>query len=160
MIKKLQLFLSLLLFVLIFNACSATSHNKTVSKLSNKNISSKLITVQKQWQKTPYRLGGVNAKGADCSGFTQTVLSQHFNTKIPRTTVMQMKGGKKISKGALKSGDLLFFQTGRGPNGLHVGIYVQNDEFIHLSTKGGVKKVSLNNSYWKPKYLGARRYIK
>ncbi|HEG5194545.1 TPA: C40 family peptidase, partial [Campylobacter jejuni] len=51
-----------------------------------------------------------------------------------------------------------FFKTGRGPNGMHVGIYMSKGKFIHLSTKGGVKEVELNNSYWKARYIGARRY--
>lgn len=161
--KKLQIFLALLALAFLFNACGTVSYHSSYrgsKSLNHKNISSELIRVQKQWQRTPYKLGGVSPKGADCSGFTQSVLSKHFNTKIPRTTVAQMKGGKKISKSSLKSGDLLFFKTGRGPNGIHVGIYVQKDEFIHLSTKGGVKKVSFSTKYWKPKYIGARRYIK
>ncbi|NDJ27232.1 peptidase P60 [Campylobacter sp. MIT 12-8780] len=121
---------------------------------------SKLESIRKEWQRTPYRLGGVSKKGADCSGFTQSVLSQHFRTQIPRTTALQMKSGQKISRRNLRAGDLVFFRTGRGPNGLHVGIYVKNNNFIHLSPRGGAREGSLNSSYWKPKYLGARRYIK
>lgn len=160
--KKIQILLGILCLAYLFNACSSTSYQsayKSSKKINYSGISSQLINIQKKWQRTPYRLGGVTPKGADCSGFTQSVLYNNFGTKIPRTTLAQMQGGKKVSKNNLKSGDLLFFKTGRGPNGIHVGIYVQKDEFIHLSTKGGVKKVSFSTSYWKPKYLGARRYI-
>lgn len=96
-------------------------------------------------------------KGADCSGFTQSVLAQ-LNIRIPRTTKTQLGSGRKVSKSKLQTGDLVFFKTGRGPNGMHVGIYMSKGKFIHLSTKGGVKEVELNSSYWKARYIGARRY--
>ncbi|TQR30942.1 hypothetical protein DMB92_06885 [Campylobacter sp. MIT 99-7217] len=155
--KYLKIF-SLLIVLFIFNACSTKTHKISYPKT---NVSSsQLAQIQKQWQRTPYVLGGTSrTKGADCSGFTQSAL-KNFNTKIPRTTKMQMQSGIKVSKKNLRSGDLVFFKTGRGPNGLHVGIYTKADKFIHLSPKGGVREASLNNSYWKPKYLGARRYIK
>ncbi|MGB8668056.1 MAG: NlpC/P60 family protein, partial [Serratia inhibens] len=54
-------------------------------------------------------------------------------------------------------GDLVFFKTGAGENGLHVGIYDTNDQFIHASTSRGVIRSSLDNVYWKRAYWQARR---
>ena len=127
---------------------------------SQKGIINELSRVQKKWQNTPYKLGGASVSGSDCSGFIQSVFKEHFKATVPRTTVTQFQSGVSVKRNALKAGDIVFFRTGRGPNGLHTGIYVENDEFIHLSTKGGVKKVSLNSSYWKPKFIGARRYLR
>ena len=127
---------------------------------SQKGIINELSRVQKKWQNTPYKLGGASVSGSDCSGFIQSVFKEHFKASVPRTTVTQFQSGVSVRRNALKAGDIVFFRTGRGPNGLHTGIYVENDEFIHLSTKGGVKKVSLNSSYWKPKFIGARRYLR
>ncbi|TKX32991.1 C40 family peptidase [Campylobacter aviculae] len=123
------------------------------------NAESKLKSIAYEWRKTPYVLGGTTKRGADCSGFTQKALLE-LNTRIPRTTVTQLNSGIKVSKSNLKTGDLVFFRTGRGPNGMHVGIYTSKGNFIHLSSKGGVKEVSLSNSYWKSRYIGARRYIR
>ena len=127
---------------------------------SQKGIINELSRVQKKWQNTPYKLGGASVSGSDCSGFIQSVFKEHFKASVPRTTVTQFQSGVSVRRNALKAGDIVFFRTGRGPNGLHTGIYVEGDEFIHLSTKGGVKKVSLNSSYWKPKFIGARRYLR
>ena len=127
---------------------------------SQKSIINELSRVQKKWQNTPYKLGGASVSGSDCSGFIQSVFKEHFKASVPRTTVTQFQSGVSVKRNALKAGDIVFFRTGRGPNGLHTGIYVEGDEFIHLSTKGGVKRVSLNSSYWKPKFIGARRYLR
>lgn len=112
---------------------------------------------QREWAGTPYRLGGVSRKGIDCSGFVQKTFLERFNIKLPRMTVDQAKHGQLISKGDIQTGDLVFFKTGRGPNGYHVGIYVKDDLFLHASTKGGVIYSSLNSPYWSKKYWQARR---
>lgn len=141
-----------------FFICACSFHTiQNPQPYSQNKLESKLRAIAKEWKKTPYVLGGVSKKGADCSGFTQSVFTQ-FHSPIARTTTKQFKGGVKISKKNLRTGDLLFFKTGRGPHGMHVGIYINNDKFIHLSTKGGVREASLNAAYWKKTYLGARRY--
>ncbi|KAA6225095.1 MULTISPECIES: C40 family peptidase [unclassified Campylobacter] len=119
-------------------------------------LESRIKNIASGWKKTPYVLGGKTKKGSDCSGFTQSVFAE-FNTAIPRNTTMQYQAGSKVSKQNLQTGDLVFFRTGRGPNGMHVGIYLSDFKFVHLSTKGGVKEVSLNSDYWKKRYIGARR---
>lgn len=163
--KKITLILASLFITHFFTACNAMLAKMSQKSYiqdnynTSKNIGTELLIIQKKWQNTPYRLGGVSVDGADCSGFIQSVYKEHFHTTIPRTTITQMQSGKKITRDEFESGDILFFKTGRGPHGLHTGIYVDKDEFIHLSTKGGVKKASFNSSYWKPKFIGARRYI-
>lgn len=74
-----------------------------------------------------------------------------------RTTLAQTTLGTKVSRDELMPGDLVFFKTGSGQNGLHVGIYDTNDEFIHASTSKGVIRSSLENVYWKRVYWQARR---
>lgn len=129
---------------------------------TNENLTKKqiLYKVQKEWKKTPYVLGGVKITGADCSGFVQTVFKKEFNTTIPRTTVYQMRSGINVSKSMLKTGDLIFFNTGAAPNGYHVGIYIANGNFVHLSSHGGARIQNINMKYWKTKYILARRYLK
>ena len=132
------------------------------SQNDNKKVDSSVIGVllsqQSRWKFTPYVSGGVKRSGADCSGFVQSVFSESFGTQLPRTTIDQMKGGKKIKQSKLQVGDLVFFKTGRGALGYHVGIYLQDGEFLHLSAKGGAKIASLSHSYWKPKFIKAVRY--
>ncbi|EOJ2288523.1 TPA: C40 family peptidase [Campylobacter jejuni] len=143
--------------VFFISGCSFYQNLNYTRPIYNTNKETKLKIIANEWKKTPYVLGGTTKKGADCSGFTQSALAQ-LNIRIPRTTKTQLGSGRKVSKSKLQTGDLVFFKTGRGPNGMHVGIYTSKGKFIHLSTKGGVKEVELNSSYWKARYIGARRY--
>ena len=112
---------------------------------------------QYEWAGTPYVLGGSGRKGVDCSGFVQTTFFDRFGIKLPRQTKDQANYGQYIDKADIQTGDLVFFKTGRGPNGYHVGIYVKEDKFLHASTKGGVIYSSLNSDYWRKAYWKARR---
>ncbi|WP_109077463.1 NlpC/P60 family protein [Aggregatibacter kilianii] len=112
---------------------------------------------QYEWAGTPYRIGGQSRSGVDCSGFVQTTFFDRFGIKLPRQTKDQANYGQYIEKGDIQTGDLVFFKTGRGPHGYHVGIYVKEDKFLHASTKGGVIYSSLNSDYWRKVYWQARR---
>lgn len=112
---------------------------------------------QRVWAGTPYRLGGQTRKGIDCSGFVQKTFKDRFNIALPRTTRDQARQGNFINKSDIQTGDLVFFRTGRGPNGYHVGIYVKDGLFLHASTKGGVIYSSLDSPYWRRVYWQARR---
>lgn len=74
-----------------------------------------------------------------------------------RTTVDQTRLGTRIDKSDLMPGDLVFFKTGSGENGLHVGIYDTDNTFIHASTSKGVMRSSMDNSYWRKVFWQARR---
>jgi probable lipoprotein NlpC len=111
----------------------------------------------RQWYGTPYRYGGLDRGGVDCSGFVYRTFSDRFDMQLPRSTAQQTGVGTKVARDELMPGDLVFFKTGSGENGLHVGIYDTNDEFIHASTSKGVTRSSLNNVYWRKVYWQARR---
>lgn len=112
---------------------------------------------QYEWAGTPYILGGQSRRGVDCSGFVQKTFFDRFNIVLPRTTVDQAKYGKLVRKEDIQTGDLIFFKTGRGPNGYHVGIYVKEDKFLHASTKGGVIYSSMNSAFWTKTFWQVRR---
>ncbi|WP_226692895.1 MULTISPECIES: C40 family peptidase [Rodentibacter] len=112
---------------------------------------------QYEWAGTPYVLGGKSRKGVDCSGFVQKTFFDRFNITLPRTTKDQAKYGKLVRKEDIQTGDLIFFKTGRGPNGYHVGIYVKDDKFLHASTKGGVIYSSMNSPFWNKTFWQVRR---
>src|SRR5436190_17244326 len=115
-----------------------------------------LIDTALSFRGTPYRNGGSDPNGFDCSGFTQWVFAQH-GVALPREVDDQFKAGKKIRLDDLKPGDLVFFHTvSRGAS--HVGIFVADDQFVHApSSKGVVRVESINSSYWGPRFVGARR---
>jgi cell wall-associated NlpC family hydrolase len=109
------------------------------------------------WKGTPYRLGGMNRNGIDCSGFVHVAFRDGLGMKIPRTTKRLAARGKPVAKHHLDIGDLVFFKTGFGKR--HVGIYIGNQQFIHASTSNGVVKSSLNNPYWAEHYWKSARLI-
>lgn len=105
-----------------------------------------------------YRYGAASRSATDCSGFTTQVFRAQ-GVKLPRTAREQSGRGQKVSKGELKEGDLVFFNT-RGSRVSHVGIYKGNGQFIHASSgKGKVMVSSLNEGYYQRRFAGARRVI-
>ena len=105
---------------------------------------------------TPYRNGGSDLTGFDCSGFTQYVFAQH-GIGLPRSVEEQFQIGKKVKPEELASGDLVFFSTvTHGAS--HVGIAIGGDEFIHAPNSNGVVRVEhLSSSYWSQRFIDARR---
>jgi cell wall-associated NlpC family hydrolase len=86
------------------------------------------------WYGVPYKLGGTTKNGIDCSAFVQTIFMSAFGVTLPRTARDQYNSTRRISQTELKEGDLLFFNTRGGVS--HVGIYLQNNKFVHASVSG------------------------
>ena len=116
-----------------------------------------IIATAKKYIGVPYVWGGSTPGGFDCSGFVQYVFNAH-GISLPRTSKEQYSVGTWVSKSNLKAGDLVFFDT-EGNGVSHLGIYIGDNQFIHASTSKGVIITSLSNSYWSPKYYGAKRIL-
>ncbi|MFC0211605.1 C40 family peptidase [Paenibacillus chartarius] len=109
---------------------------------------------------TPYKFGATygQTRNFDCSSFTKYIFAKYGIT-LPRTAAQQAKVGSYVSFRNLKRGDLVFFRVpGRSGIG-HVGVYLGNNKFLNTYGAGGVK-VSTINTYWKSKYVTARRVIR
>jgi len=107
---------------------------------------------------TPYRNGGADPSGFDCSGFVWYVFAQH-GVAVPRTVGAQYQAGRSVDTGALEPGDLVFFTT-TSAGASHVGIALGGDEFVHApSSNGEVRVERLSAPYWASRYLGARRVL-
>ncbi|WP_369412560.1 C40 family peptidase [Pelosinus baikalensis] len=128
-------------------------------KVGNEKVQDKakqITDTAKTYVGVPYKFGGTNPKGFDCSGFVQYVFHQRKIT-LPRAADAQYKVGKAITQKELKPGDLVFFSTyEKGAS--HCGIYLEQGKFIHASSHGVIVS-HLDESYWKTRYLGARRII-
>ncbi|WP_422527769.1 NlpC/P60 family protein [Serratia fonticola] len=146
-----------LLASLILAGCSSHAPPPSGRLSDSIMVVAQLNEQLRQWYGTPYRYGGLDRGGVDCSGFVYRTFSDRFDMQLPRSTAQQTGLGTKVSRDELMPGDLVFFKTGSGENGLHVGIYDTNDEFIHASTSKGVTRSSLNNVYWRKVYWQARR---
>lgn len=114
-----------------------------------------------RWLGVPHRLGGSTKRGVDCSGFVVLVYREVYGRQLSRSSADMLKHDcRKVSRGKLKEGDLVFFRTGGGgkrgvPN--HVGIYLKNGRFIHTSTSGGVMVSSLSEPYYTRTWLTGGR---
>ena len=104
----------------------------------------------------PYRNGGADPSGFDCSGFTQYVFGQHA-IGLPRAVSDQFNAGTPVRPDEIAAGDLLFFTTvAAGPS--HVAIALGGDEFVHAPSSAGVVRVErLGGAYWARRFVGARR---
>lgn len=156
-------FLARLLVLSVFSLISACSSSPKISPAVDyghvfapansaalKDSSQALDLLYQQhdvWQGTPYRLGGQSRTGIDCSAFVQRTYRDLFGIALPRTTEQQVYVGNTIAKSELRAGDLVFFR-----NGNHVGIYLEQDKFLHASTRLGVTISSMENIYWSRKY--------
>ena len=104
----------------------------------------------------PYRNGGSDPNGFDCSGFTKYVFGQ-YGVALPRGVREQFRSGKPVKPDDLAPGDLVFFATTE-PGASHVAIAIGGDEFIHAPSSSGVVRVEhLSASYWSQRFLGVRR---
>lgn len=105
----------------------------------------------------PYKYKGDSPLGFDCSGLVQYSF-QSAGLDVPHGTKALMDRTRSIGRN-MQTGDLLFF-TDRGKKYSHVGIYLENDTFVHAPSTGGkVRKDSLQDPYWKDHFIDARRFI-
>lgn len=116
-----------------------------------------LIAYAQRFIGVPYLWGGTTPSGFDCSGYTQYVY-RHFGINLPRVSQDQFRVGTAVSRADLKPGDLVFFST-YGPGATHVGIYLGGDSMIDAESRGVTVTSLFSNSYWAPRYIGARRVI-
>jgi cell wall-associated NlpC family hydrolase len=104
----------------------------------------------------PYRLGGADPSGFDCSGLVSYVFSRE-GISLPRTVSEQRLAGALVAPGDLRPGDLLFFATA-GSAVSHVAIALGDGQFVHAPSEGGSVRVDrLDLPYWAERFVEARR---
>ena len=150
--KRTYLFFTLLIFL---SSCISQK------KILKTNTVNSVIGNARTYIGTPYKWGGNDKKGIDCSG----LLVRSFESvgmKLPRTTSQQIDLGKKVSLKKSKEGDLVFFAFGKSKRKVtHVGLVSNRKnnsdiKFIHASSSKGVIETQLIRDY----YLNRIRKIK
>lgn len=175
---KSAIFLYLFIFLpLIYTSCKSkkiiTDTSKSTSK-SSRNIKerySSLLNVKEKdidneklyhfidtWIGVPYKNGGMDKKGVDCSAFTSLLTKEIYNKQLPRTARLMAEYVKRKFEKDLKEGDLVFFDF-NGQKFSHVGVYLQNNKFVHASTSKGVIISDLKDQ-WYYKYFSRAGSIK
>ncbi len=147
---------NLLLCSLLLSACG------TKSKYSGKNLNTgqKVAKTAHTQIGKKYVFGGESPqRGFDCSGLIWWAYGKH-GISVPRVTTDQAKTGQSVPSTRAKPGDIVVFRTSSSGTGLHTGIYLGADKFIHSPRTGAhIRIESIKSSYWKPKLTAVRRVV-
>lgn len=157
-LDRIRANITLTVFASLLVGCGSLQEKNTgsyVPAFKQRNVSSQaskqaLYDHYNEWRGVRYKLGGLSKRGIDCSGFVYVTYKSRLGINLPRTTKLQSELGEKVSKKDLKTGDLVFFKTGKITR--HVGIYLEENMFLHASASNGVMISRLDNDYWKSNY--------
>ncbi len=142
---------------------SSTKSKKIQSKYAqilsvdeNKIGNIKLYSFIDEWYGVPYKYGGKNKSGIDCSNFTSTLYNAVYNKPLIGSSSSIFEQCKSVSKNNLEEGDFVFFKID-GDKISHIGVYLQNNKFVHATTKKGVMIDDIDEPYYKKYfYKGGR----
>lgn len=101
-----------------------------------------LCEYAKQFIGNPYVWGGTSlTNGADCSGFTMSVMAK-YGIYLPHSSRAQANMGTAVTMAEAKPGDLVFYSKGKTIN--HVAIYIGGGQVVHASSpKYGIRITSV-----------------
>lgn len=115
-----------------------------------------LLAEAKKWLGTPYKYGGEDHRGVDCSGLVLSVYKTALDIKLPRNSSEQASYCSPLPKDKIMPGDLLFFATsGSRDKVSHVGLYVGDGKMIHSSASRGVIISNISEDYYTRTFTGA-----
>ena len=115
------------------------------------------VTAAKGWRGTPFVEGGSDRQGADSAGYVVQLHKEVASTAVATTPAEIWTSGKPVGIAAFEPGDIVFFGDLNSLSPIHVGVYVGDRSFTHSSVGTGVSFASLDDTYWKPRFLGTRR---
>jgi cell wall-associated NlpC family hydrolase len=125
-----RLRLILVLFALLLPGFAAKPAQSATKRHEPIEVGDQIALYARKFVGVPYSYGGMSPRsGFDCSGLVAFVY-RHFGIALPHYTVAQLSEGRRVRRGRLRSGDLLFFGLG------HVGLYLGNGRFIHAPHTG------------------------
>lgn len=137
----------------------ATTFDQRADPLPNEQLSApgpKALEFARKMLDTPYRYGGNDPRGFDCSGLVQYAFNL-AGIKLPRSSQDIFRASQRINPQDIRPGDLVFFAISSDKVS-HVGIYADRNRFIHAPSSGkGVSFASIENPYWQKRLVGAGR---
>ena len=153
----------LIVVCLLASGCASVQPAARIQPLGHKVdlnnagiVKNNLYRQYKSWAGVPHKDGGMTKKGVDCSAFVYLTMREQLGVEIPRTSKLQAEVGTRVrKKSALRPGDLVLFRTQFVSR--HVGIYMGDGKFLHVSSKKGVKVSGLEDYYWADRFSQGRR---
>jgi murein DD-endopeptidase / murein LD-carboxypeptidase len=144
------------------SSTNETNNNVTLVQqklgITEKEIkNNKLYSFICDWYGVPYKYGGCQKTGVDCSCFTNLLVEKIYDKKLERTSGSMYNACHKITLDELKEGDLVFFKI-NGTAISHVGVYLKNRLFAHASTSKGVIINSIDEAYYKKYFHSGGSY--
>lgn len=122
-------------------------HDRTQESASKR--AQRVIDEAYAWMGVPYRYGGNDRGGVDCSGLTCHAFEHGAGIKLPRSSMEQADRCLIIARSKLRPGDLVFFSSRKGGGAInHVAIYLGDNRVIHSTSSKGVTVSSLDEPYW------------
>ena len=161
--KRLKTALCFLLCLMVLSGCSVhrkvptstrdqIKAEKKIEKEVEKHLrgqEKKVIEEAFEWLGTPYVYARQDKGVAtDCSGFVMRVFEKAISCNLPRNSTKQAEFCKPVARKNVKAGDLVFFITGNGETINHVGIMIDDTQFIHASSSKGVVVSTMDNNYY------------
>lgn len=141
------------------NSKGATEFQQRIGVGNKEMKENALYIFVDQWYGTPYKYGGCEKKGVDCSCFVNILYEKVYGKKIARSAEDIYKSCQKVQMDEVKEGDMIFFNIG-GKSISHVGVYIRGNYFVHSSTSEGVVVNSLNEAYYKKYFFCAGKIRK
>lgn len=121
---------------------------------------SRLYKVATSWIGTPYSYGGHGSSGVDCSGLVMEVYKEVYGIQLHRNSAeIFQKDCVEIPRNEIVEGDLVFFTNDSGSRINHVGIYLDDDKFVHSSSSKGVVISDLKQNYYVKRFYKAGRVV-
>jgi lipoprotein Spr len=132
------------------------SHALNIPLQGNENP--QLLRVVESWVGVPYKYGGQDRKGTDCSGLVNAIYLEVYKTTLGRSSIDIMNSSVRVKKEHLREGDFVFFAIG-GRKVNHVGIYINQGYFVHSTSSKGVMINNLSEQYYEKHFTGGGRLL-
>jgi len=121
----------------------------------------RLLMAAVQWMGAPYKWGGCLKSGVDCSCLVKLIYKEVYGISLNRTTLNIInKDISPVIKAQLKEGDIVSFKRNDDSRVSHIGIYLKNNKFIHVSRTKGVMISDLGKRYYRTWFFSAGRALK
>ena len=130
------------------------------SSLTGAGADGQLRSELERYLGTRYKRGGTGGDGFDCSGFSRSMYRKLFGVDLPHNaqSQFQLPMFAKLNENTLKTGDLVFFSPTSTKKSInHVGIYLDDGQFIHAQSKSGIVISSIEDDHWRNRLVSAKR---